>query len=144
MPKAEIGFTLIEVLVALTVVALLTSSVAVVGFRNSSSLDLQRTTNALRGFLADARDRSIESGVDQVISIQSRSLSVAQSGPVLQLKENQSLSLKTGSVESRPQIVMFPDGSVSAPDMLLSQGSEKMAISISTLTGAVAVQPFKD
>lgn len=122
------GFTLLEMIVVMAIMAVVAGQVLVRQPWRSAALDAQTTTQRLTGALRLARSRAI---------VQDRNVAVitgpagysADGGPIEPLLHDQSLS--------RSQIIFMPDGGSTGGTIVLAAGSRRTTIEINWLTGRV-------
>ena len=136
------GFTLVEVLVVLAIVALamglVGTAVRPVRERNL----LVRTTAALADLMAQARDDAIRTGVPRrlIFDPSERAVFVAETGRRLRIDSGIALTLIAAvevSSDRRPTLLFLPDGTGSGGRLTARSGSTERTLRISWLTGAI-------
>ncbi len=141
---AEGGFTLIEVLVVLTVISLALGVVAMRGPKRSAALDLRAATGTVAETLRLARSRAVAVNrtVDVVFDV---------AGPTVRLDGVQPRALPSGitlavtatlgnTADTRLAAIQFaPDGSSSGGRVVLQGGGRRAQVGVEWLTGRVSV-----
>lgn len=142
------GFTLIEVVVALTIAALLTAAtVPAIG----RALDRARTNSSARELVAalkKARNEARTSGIDAVftLDVTTHVYRVANGrDSALSISEGTALTLLTAESErltpTAGSIRFFPDGSSTGGSITLAHRGREQRVEIDWLTGHVRAQP---
>lgn len=129
------GFTLIEMIVVLVVLALAGSIVLSRGPLHSPTLDLRAGVRVLASEMRTARARAIAENHDIVFTID----------PVRRdygVRGGRRRALPAGlELESAPAPVMFhPDGSASGGAVTIAEAGRHLDIQVDWLTGAVTVR----
>lgn len=119
------GFTLVELLVVLVIVALVYGMAAPVLFSASDRRQVSRATASLYEGLRRARGEAIASG---------RAVS-RDPGALL---AGAKVTLTRHGMQNGP-IIFFPDGSATAAQLNLSAGTERRGVAVDWLTGHVAL-----
>lgn len=130
--RISTGFTLIEMLVALAVIALLLGLVVTHGPVRSQRLELDAAARRVAGALRMARSRAIE---------QERTVVFALDASGYHL-DRDALTTWSGDVSSAGNrlVVFTPDGGSSGARIVLRNGERAVAIGVDWLTGRVVVQ----
>jgi general secretion pathway protein H len=122
------GFTLIEIIVVLVIMALIAGLVLSRGPVGSRHMDLEATVRTLTGALRLARGQAIAADRVVVVRVAENGFAI-DGGPTWRLASGQSIS---------PATVMFtPEGESSGGMIVVSSGAERVAIGIDWLTGRV-------
>jgi general secretion pathway protein H len=122
------GFTLIEMIIVIVIMALTASLVLVRQPWHSAGLDTETTIRALTSSLRLARARAIAE--DREVAVVTRTSSFAIDGA-------QPRVLPSGQALSPAQVIFTPDGGSSGATILLAAGARRIAISVNWLTGRV-------
>jgi len=122
------GFTLIEMIVVLTVISLIGGLVVARRPWHSARIDQDGVVRALAGALQLARSRAIVLDRDVRVTTATRSFSVDDSPPRM---------IAADVAMSEAVIVFTPDGSSNGGTILVSAADRRAAISIDWLTGRV-------
>lgn len=140
--RGEAGFSLLEIMIALAILALAVTLVGAAFGRSSVGLRFDAATRELALNLREAQARALRSGRDValVIDVDTR-LYRLQDDPQVQLPEGITLNvISAGEVMAssrRPVISFAPDGSSTGGAIRLSLEDRSSTISIDWLTGAV-------
>jgi general secretion pathway protein H len=139
--SAESGFTLIEMLVVLTVLGLVLGIALGHGPMRSATLEARAAAGDLAHGLRAARDRAIAGNRRVVVAIdpERHMLRVDGEAPrpfALRLEVRAFTALGTGAV----RLIRFaPDGSSSGGSILLTDGARRVTVTVDWLTGRVRV-----
>jgi general secretion pathway protein H len=136
----ESGFTLIEALCTLTIIALILSVVVPSMLRKPDGVVLEAATRQIAASLRLARTKAITTNAEIVVEIDADKRIIAQQDiPSVQLSSDIALRLTTAREESRGEaraaIRFFPDGTSSGADIVLSLRGRTAKISINWLDG---------
>jgi general secretion pathway protein H len=126
------GFTLLETLVVLAVTALIASIVAANMERTLSALSLQQNVRLLQADLRVARATALRTGKSVDLEATNRGREYDWIGGSRFLPAGITLQM------SRP-FVVYPDGSVDAPRMVMSAGRRSHTLDVDPVTGGVTV-----
>ncbi len=136
------GFTLLEMLIVLSVLALAVAMIAPGSQRYNRGKALDTKVTELSAFLRHSRARAI--GVNHPVSVVfqiKRRLVTADSGTGnLVMPADLSIRIESAaqlSVTGRPRIVFFPDGTSSGGRITLADENRSADISVEWLTGRV-------
>lgn len=121
------GFTLIEMIVVIVIMALVASLLLVRQPWHSAGLDLAATRRGLASVFQTARSRAIVQGRDVVVVIAANGYSL--DGAVT--------PLPAGQVLSPSRLVFTPDGQSSGGTILLTAATLRIALTVDWLTGRV-------
>jgi general secretion pathway protein H len=124
----QAGFTLIEMIVVIVIIALTASLVLVRQPWHSAGLDTQVTLRALTSGLRLARSRAIAEDREVPVVTQPGSFAVDGGAPWM---------LPPGQALSPSQVIFAPDGGSSGTTILLAAGAQRIAVSVNWLTGRV-------
>jgi general secretion pathway protein H len=144
----QAGFTLIEMIVVLAVMALMIGLVLAKGPMRSRTLTTRSAVAALAGGLREARARAIVSNrpVEFALDIEHKSFKVGDE-PVKRLPAEYELSLLTTAgqriSETAGAIRFDPDGSSTGGRIELAYNSRHIRIGVDWLSGRVSVADEK-
>ncbi len=139
------GFTLLELLIALVIAALLFVFVVPAGSRQRDHAELANAARAVAAGLRTTRSQAINAGRAAVFAVdvdhalyRPAGVAAAQSLP---------RGVRVGLVTTRSEthsaaigdIRFFPDGSSSGGGVTLSRGSDRVDVLVNWLTGGVSV-----
>jgi general secretion pathway protein H len=122
------GFTLIEMIVVITILAMVAGLIVTRQPWRSVGLNTDATVRALTNGLRLARSRAIAQDRDVVVVAAARGFSI-DGGPAWTLPEEETFS--------RSQVVFTPDGGSSGGTILLAAGQRRIAVDVNWLTGRV-------
>jgi general secretion pathway protein H len=131
----QAGFTLIELIVVIVVMALIGTLVLARGPWHSAGFDTQASVRALVSALRLARSRAIAQDRAVWVVTGDRGFAVDGGAPQL-LPDNEALS--------RSQVVFLPDGGASGPAIVLVAGQRRIALSVNWLTGRVLARDLRN
>lgn len=140
--RSDAGFSLLEIMVALAILALAVTLVGVAFGRSSVGIRFDAAAQELALNLREAQARALRSGKDiaLVMDVDTR-LYRLQEDPPVQLPEGVTLNVvSAGEVmaSSRQPVISFsPDGGSTGGSITLSLEDRSTTISIDWLTGAV-------
>jgi general secretion pathway protein H len=126
--QMQAGFTLIEMIVVIVVMALIASLVIVRQPGHSVGLDTEATVRALTSTLRVARSRAIALDRDVVVETGEAGFAVDGGAPRL---------LPSGEALSVARVIFTPEGGSSGTTIVLAAGPRRIAISVNWLTGRV-------
>lgn len=129
------GFTLIEMIVVLVVLALVGSIVLARGPMRSAALDLRAAARAVASDMRSTRSRSIDIDRDLVFTIDPTARDYGQRDG-LRHALPVAMSIRTPVVP----IVFHPDGSSSGGAITLIEADHALVVSVDWLTGSVSVR----
>lgn len=138
------GFTLLEILVVLSILGLMLALFVSRGADRNQTLILRRAADGLAEGLRTARSNAILSGhaITLVLTQDPPSWS-GSAGSVTLLPGDTTISATTaqafGATAPTDRIRFEPDGSSSGGNILLSHGTQSLAIDVNWLTGRVQV-----
>jgi len=126
------GFTLIEMIVVLAVLALAVGLVLTHGPVRSHRLELDAAARQVAGALRLARTRAIAQERPVPVALDARGFSLDRAAPVTWAA--------SVSPEGNRLVVFTPDGGSSGGRIVLRDGGRAVAIGIDWLTGRVVVR----
>jgi general secretion pathway protein H len=130
--RAAAGFTLVEMLVVLTVLALALGLVMTHGPVRSQRLELDAAARRIAGALRLARSRAIAEERTVVFALDRGGYSLDRDAPTM---------WSAGvAPEGNRRVVFTPDGGSSGARIVLRDGERVVAISVDWLTGRVVVR----
>ena len=138
------GFTLLEILVVLSILGLVLALFASRGADRNQTLILRRAADGLAEGLRTARSNAILSGHPVALVLTKDPPSWSESAvDVTLLPGDMTISATTaqafGATAPTDRIRFEPDGSSNGGDILLSHGTQSLAIDVDWLTGRVQV-----
>jgi general secretion pathway protein H len=131
-PRASAGFTLIEMIVVLAVLALVLGLVITHGPVRSQRLELDGAARHVTGALRLARSRAIAEERTVVFALDAGGYRLDRDAP----------TTWSGNVSPRGDrlVVFTPDGGSSGARIVLDDGERAVAIGVDWLTGRVVVR----
>lgn len=139
------GFTLFEILVVLTIIAVSSGAVVVLMNRNSSGIEIRSKATQLAIFLREARTIALFEGKrnDVVIDVKNRTVKEIVRGKKLNLSTEISMNVTTAGSRIRDQqrsaISFFNNGSSTGGVIELKQNEWLYEIRVNWLTGRVSL-----
>jgi len=130
--RSGAGFTLLETLVVLAVTALIASIVAANMERSLAALMLQQNVRLLQADLRVARATALRTGKKVDLEATNHGREYDWIGGSRFLPGGITLSMP------RP-FVVYPDGSVDAPPMVMALGGRSHSLTVDPVTGGVTV-----
>jgi general secretion pathway protein H len=124
----QAGFTLIEMIVVIVIMALITGLVVVRQPWHSVGLDTEASVRALTSALRVARSRAIAQDRDVVVVTGADGFAVDGGTP---------WGLPPGEALSASQVIFTPDGGSSGTTIVLAAGPRRIGVSVNWLTGRV-------
>ena len=125
---AQAGFTLIEMIVVMVIMALVAGLVFVKQPWHSAGLNTEVTVRALTNALRLARSRAIAQDRTVAVEVAQRGFAVDGGTPWL-LPAEQTLS--------PAQVIFTPDGGSTGATILITAASRRIAVDVNWLTGRV-------
>jgi general secretion pathway protein H len=129
--KGPAGFTLIEMIVVIVILALVGGLVMVRQPWYSTGLNTEATVRALGEALRLARSRAIA---------QNREVTVVTALDGFSVDGGAAWRLPPGEVLSPTRVIFLPDGGSSGATILLAAGTRRIAVDVNWLTGRVAAR----
>jgi general secretion pathway protein H len=126
--RGESGFTLIEMIVVIAVMAMIGGLVMMRQPWRSTGLNMDATERALAGALRLARSRAIA---------QDRAVSVATGATGFSVDGAAPWKLPSDEIMSNSRIVFLPDGGSSGGTITLESKARRIAVTVNWLTGRV-------
>lgn len=138
------GFTLLELLVALAIAALLFVFVLPAGSRQREHAQLANAARAVASGLRTTRIAAINAGRPAIFAVDIAHAAYRPAGSAAQaLPPGVQVALLTQRTETRGatlgDIRFFPDGSSSGGGVTLSRGGDRFDVLVNWLTGGVSV-----
>ena len=134
-PRSQTGFTLIEMIVVIVILAFVAGLVLVRQPWHSAGLNSEATVRALTSALRVARSRAIAQDRDVSVATGAGGFSVDGGAPWV---------LPAGEALSASQVTFMPDGGSSGTTILFAAGPRRIAISVNWLTGRVLSRQLGD
>lgn len=138
------GFTLLELLVALVIGALLFVFVMPAGSRQRDHAELANAARAVAAALRTTRSQAISAGRSAVFAVDVEHALYRPASAVPQpLPRGVQVALLSARTEARNpaagDIRFFPDGSSTGGGVTLSRGADRFEVLVNWLTGGVSV-----
>jgi general secretion pathway protein H len=134
-PKAgQAGFTLIEMIVVIVIMAMVAGLVLVRQPLHSAGLNMEATVHALSNALRLARSRAIA---------QDREVMVVTAPGGFSVDGGAAWLLPPDEVLSASRVIFAPDGGSSGATILLAAGARRIAVNVNWLTGQVRAREME-
>lgn len=133
--RSDQGFTLIEMIVVLVVLALAGSIVVARGPLHSPTLDLRAAARTLATDLRSTRSQAVDDDHDLAFTIDPVLHDYGQRGG-----RRHALPPGIAVTTPMPPILFHPDGSSSGGSIVLTKADHSLVIRVDWLTGRVVVQ----
>ncbi|HET6306245.1 MAG TPA: GspH/FimT family pseudopilin [Rhodopila sp.] len=127
----QAGFTLLEVIVVIVIMAMVASLVLVKQPWHSTGVNTDATVQALTGALRLARSRAIAE--DRAVPVVTGARGFSVDGAAAWV-------LPSEVVLSPSQVIFLPDGGATGATILLFAGERRVAVEVNWLTGRVRSQ----
>ena len=138
----QAGFSLVEVIAVLVVVALLFTLVGGSVYRNLDSVKIRRVSNDIVAAMRYTRGQAIVTHEEQFleIDIERRSFKAADRA-TQELPEGVDITLRTAAMdildETRGRVRFYPDGSSTGGTVTLMAGDRVWRVQVAWLTGEI-------
>lgn len=132
------GFTLLEILLVMTIAVLALGVVAPNFAQLLSSITFEQQSRSLVQVLRDSRQKALRYGITQQLQIAPRQ--ITQNDQILLSLDNESLLRlrdDNGAEPTEQRLLFYADGGSSGGQLLLSRPGRQQRIQIHWLTGAV-------
>ncbi len=142
--SADGGFTLIETIVVLVVLALMASLLVSRGPTRSATLDLTAASRSLADALRAARghaittDQPVRIGLDTLRGVIARHASRSPAGPI-----SVALHSPADDPHENGTLRFDPDGGANGARLVLAEGHERLSIDVDWLTGRITQGPVR-
>ena len=143
--RREAGFTLLEVMIALVIGAIMYALILGVPGRGTSAADLKASARSLASGLRTAQATAMATRRDALLTLdlESHEFEVPGALPARHLPDKVDLKLYTAqsevSNEKRGSIRFYPDGSSTGGRITVSSGERKYLVDVDWLTGRVTI-----
>jgi general secretion pathway protein H len=142
--RREAGFSLLEIMIALAIMALAVSLVGVAFARSSAGFRFDAATQDLALSLREAQARALRSGreVSVSIDVDARRYQLQQDSPVDLPSGAEVRVVSAGQVmgpDRRPVFTFSPDGGSSGGTITLTEQGRSATIMVDWLTGSVGM-----
>jgi general secretion pathway protein H len=143
--RGEAGYTLLELLVVITVAGLLTAALAGNIFAGRETVELRTATQDLAALLKRTRGEALAQNREAAVfvDVDGKVYGVEGEAAGRPLPPDAEIRFLTAaeeiSRESRGAIRFFPDGSATGGGIRLSQGGHSYLVSVHWLTGQVSL-----
>ena len=140
----DAGFSLLEIMVALAILALAVGLVGVGFARSSAGFRFDAATQDLALSLREANARALRSGreISVVIDVDGRRYQLQQDQPTA-LPEGAVVRVVSGgqvmTAARQPAIIFYPNGGSSGGAITLTEQDRSATVSVDWLTGAVGI-----
>jgi|SRR5260221_5747104 len=144
-PRRERGFTLLEVMIVLTLAAVIYAVVLGVPFGKASAADLKAAARSLAAGLRTAQSTAMATRHDALLTIDMEAREYIATGEqqVHSIPKTIELKLYTAQTEvtsaQRGSIRFYPDGSSTGGRITVATGERKYLVDVDWLTGRVAI-----
>ncbi|MBK6982635.1 MAG: prepilin-type N-terminal cleavage/methylation domain-containing protein [Betaproteobacteria bacterium] len=145
-PRAERGFTLLELLLVLVIVAAGYAMVVRLNAGGVSGAELKSAARAVAAGLRDARGTAIatQESAALTLDLENRSMEVSGGRRARTLPQRLDLKLYTAQSEivddKHGAIRFYPDGSSTGGRVTLASGERKFLVDVDWLTGRVTIK----
>jgi|SRR6185312_3033612 len=142
--RAQAGFTLLELIIAITIASLFITLLAIHGRPRSAGLEENGTASELAGGLREARARAIVQNrpVSLMLDIASHQWKI-DNQPFHKIPAQFHMDVLSVQGEARGNlaaIVFEPDGSSTGGEIAFNDGLRKFSVNVDWLTGMVRVK----
>lgn len=140
------GFTLLELLVVVTIMAAVYILVPRMFVNGVSGADLRATSRNLAAGLRQARSLALTERRETALTVdlEKRNFALSGNARVFQMPEKIEISLFTAQSEvagdKQGSIRFFPDGSSTGGRVTVSSGEQKFLVDVDWLTGRVSIR----
>lgn len=140
----EDGFTLTEMLMVITIVALTLALSLPFSLKSGAARRLDAATEIVAAKLRETRSLALTSNTPRTLTIdlESNTLTRAEDDPIYTLPASVRLKLTTGDsliMEHQGSIVFFANGGATGGTLLLTDGDITRRIAVNWLTGAIVI-----
>lgn len=142
----ERGFTLLELLVVVTIMGIVYALVPQMFFSGVSGADLRASSRDIAAGLRQARSIAVNEKRETAVTLdlEKRVFALAGNKRTIQLPEKLDLKLYTAQSEivneRQGSIRFFPDGSSTGGRVTVASGERKFLVDVDWLTGKVSIQ----
>ena len=148
--KRDIGFTLLEVLLVLVMVAGMVAVVVPNAYNSLSGAQLVKSTRQLASSLRKLRSQAIQTSRSTALTldVDQRRYQLVSLNETVQLPQDFEIGLLTGARllvgDGEGVILFYADGSSSGGQINLQRGEQAFQIDVNWLTGEVTIQNDED
>lgn len=143
--SAHAGFTLLELLAVIVIMALVYVLVPAMFFSGASSSDLRKSSRDIASGLRQARSEAVNLRRDTslTLDLDKRSFTLSGHEKIYSLPDTVELKLFTSQAEivneKQGAIRFFPDGSSTGGRVTVASGDRKFLVDVDWLTGKVSI-----
>jgi prepilin-type N-terminal cleavage/methylation domain-containing protein len=138
----ERGFTLLELLVVLTIIVLLASAWPLASSHLFTAQRLRNETQVLAGTMREAQLTARLTGNPQELMISPQASSYTTPTEAHELPDGMTLRLRgQPSAPTNDRVIMYSDGSSSGGMLELALSSRVMTLRVQRVTGRIEIQP---
>ena len=140
-PRRSAGFSLLELMVALTILALAMSVVSISASRRSPSFEMQRLAGEAVSLLREARLSAQTSGRPVKVSFDAEARELRRTGSqTVAIPQDVEASLVSSASAGPSAILFFPDGSSSGGEFTLDAVGRQERVTVDWLTSRIERQ----
>jgi general secretion pathway protein H len=140
MPMRAAGFTLVEMLVVLVILALVVALVPPLLAGGEARLQLAASAREIAASLRETRSLAIREGRSEAFIVDGAGRFRAGAGPARRLPQGLLLSITgVADVRARAAIRFFADGSSTGGRLILLRGERRSDVTVDWLTGRIVL-----
>lgn len=141
--RASLGFTLLEMLVVLAIIAVVLAAMVTVR-PNAAGIRISAAARGIAATLRLARARAIERNAETLVLVDPAAAAVGVAGAMRSLPRGISVALTVAAPElagSRGGLRFYPDGQSSGGEIILRLDGRAARVGVNWLTGEARVEP---